>query len=241
MGTSFLQGSFRHHLAGQILVTKKKSRKKEQFMPIKEKEQSTTLPVRWVDRDEMLRSFVARFKDLKGSDTGLPDSKIPGHYKIIMNVFGFDPPKGEGAVNPIGDDAHALIRPKAGFSLGFLKTKPGNGPVLHNHNTNETFMSLGGTWRFTWESSPAHTEFVDLGQYDTISFPPGVPRRFENVTPTPGDTQGLLLAIVDEDAPISQAMPGVLKEFADLASGEMLVLGKDGEPLMTTKSGGFGG
>jgi mannose-6-phosphate isomerase-like protein (cupin superfamily) len=207
-----------------------------------EKELMMTLPVKWVTREEMLSSFVARFNDLKGSDKGLPDSDVPGHYKVILNVFGFDPPSGKGAVNPVGDDASALIHPKAGFSLGFLKTTPGNGPVLHNHNSNETFMPLGGTWRFTWESSPAHTEFVDLGPYDTISFPPGVPRRFENLVPTPGDTQGLLLAIVENDAPVSEAMPGVLKEFADLVSGEMKILAKDGKAVpLTSRKGGFAG
>jgi mannose-6-phosphate isomerase-like protein (cupin superfamily) len=200
-----------------------------------------TLPVKWVSREEMLKSFVARFNDLKGFDTGLPDSAVPGHYKKIFNVFGFEPPKSQSAVNPIGDDASALISPKAGFSLGFLKTTPGNGPVLHNHNTNETFIPLGGTWRFTWESSHAHTEFVDLGAYDTISFPPGVPRRFENLVPTPGDTQGLLLAIVEDDAPESEAMPGVLKEFADLVSGEMKILAKNGEPVPLSKAGSFAG
>jgi mannose-6-phosphate isomerase-like protein (cupin superfamily) len=203
-----------------------------------------TLPVKWVSREEMLRSFVARFNDIKGFDTGLPDSHIPGHYKMVFNVFGFEPPKSAGAVNPVGNDAGgtgALISPKAGFSLGFLKTPPGNGPVLHNHNTNETFMPLGGTWRFTWESSPAHTEFVDLGPYDTISFPPGVPRRFENLAPTPGDTQGLLLAVVGDDAPESEAMPGVLKEFADLVSGEMKVLAKNGEAIPMSKAGSFAG
>jgi hypothetical protein len=103
-------------------------------------------------------------------------------------------------------------------------------------------MPLGGTWRFTWESSPAHTEFVDLGPYDTISFPPGVPRRFENLVPTPGDTQGLLLAIVENDAPVSEAMPGVLKEFADLVSGEMKILAKDGKAVpLTSLKGGFAG
>jgi hypothetical protein len=75
-----------------------------------------TLPVKWVSREEMLKSFVARFNDLKGFDTGLPDSAIPGHYKKIFNVFGFEPPKSQGAVNPIGDDAIPLISPKAGFA-----------------------------------------------------------------------------------------------------------------------------
>jgi mannose-6-phosphate isomerase-like protein (cupin superfamily) len=214
----------------------------ESFRVTTEKELMMTLPVKWVTREEMLSTYVARFRDLKGSDKGLPDSDVPGHYKKIYNVFGFNPPSGKDAVNPVGDDAHALISPKAGFSLGFLKTTPRNGPVLHNHDTNETFMPLGGTWRFTWESSPAHTEFVDLGPYDTISFPPGVPRRFENLEPTPGDTQGLLLAVVGLDAPVSEAMPGVLKEFSDLMSGEMKILAKDGKAVpLTSLKGGFAG
>ncbi|QBR03753.1 cupin domain-containing protein [Paraburkholderia pallida] len=201
-----------------------------------------TLPVRWVSRGEMLGKYVAHFGDLRGSDTGLPDSAIPGHYKKILNVFGFDPPQGDDAVNPVGDDAHALIRPQAGFSLGFLKTTPGNGPVIHNHNTNETFMPLGGTWRFIWESGPDHTEFVDLEPYDVISFPPGVPRRFENLKPTRGEAEGLLLAIVAGDAPVSEAMPGVTQMFKDLASGAVKVLSDDGQSvLLTSSKGGFGG
>jgi hypothetical protein len=73
-----------------------------------------------------------RFNGVKGSDKGLLDSEIPGHYKFILNVFGFDPPEGANAVNPA--TKLPLNSPKAGFSLGFLKTTPGNGPVLHNRN-----------------------------------------------------------------------------------------------------------
>jgi hypothetical protein len=65
-----------------------------------EKELMMTLPVRWITREEMLSSFVARFNDLKGSDKGLPDSDVPGHYKVILNVFGFDPPFGKGVAAP---------------------------------------------------------------------------------------------------------------------------------------------
>jgi len=31
-----------------------------------------------------------------------------------MNVFGFDPPDGADAVNPVGDDTPSAIKPKAG-------------------------------------------------------------------------------------------------------------------------------
>lgn len=86
---------------------------------------------------------------------------------MILNLFGFDPPSGEKAVNPVGNDACALIRTKAGSASAFSKQRHAMVRSF-NHNTNETFVPLGGMWRFTWESSPAHTEFVDLGPCDTI-------------------------------------------------------------------------
>lgn len=201
------------------------------------------LPIRWVAKDEMLSKFVARFKDLKGSSHGLPDSEVEGHHKYIINVFGFQPPEGADSVNPVGNDTPSLISPHAGFSIGFLKAKPHNGPVLHNHNTNETFIVLGGTWRFTWEASPAHNEIIDLEPYDIISFPPGVPRAFENLTPTLGEEQGLVLAVVGEDSPISEAMPGVKQLLMSVAKGDLPTMGSEPDKavLMTTKDGGFGG
>jgi hypothetical protein len=46
----------------------------------------------------------------------------------------------------------------------------------------------------------------------------------ERHQPTPGDNQGLSLAIVEDDAPVSEAMPGILKELSDLMSSEMKIL-----------------
>ena len=147
------------------------------------------------------------------------------------------------AVNPVGDETKAVISPKAGFSVGFLKAKEGNGPVLHNHNTNETFIPMQGRWRFVWEAAPAHDEFLDLGPYDTISFPPGVPRRFECLEPPATYDEGLLLAIVSGDAPISEAMPGVKELLQAVNKGTLPTLSVDPDklPILTTVNGGFGG
>ena len=63
------------------------------------------LPRLYLSRDDMMKR-VARFKDLKGSDGGLPDSKMPGCERTLFNVIGFQPPKnlGEGGVtSPVGD------------------------------------------------------------------------------------------------------------------------------------------
>ena len=64
------------------------------------------LPRIALSRTEMMKR-VARFKDLKGFDGGLPDSKMPGCERTLYNVIGFQPPKGEGGAvtSPVGDDA----------------------------------------------------------------------------------------------------------------------------------------
>ena len=54
-----------------------------------------TLPRVTLSRAEMMKR-VARFKELKGFDGGLPDSKMPGCERTLYNVIGFQPPKGEG-------------------------------------------------------------------------------------------------------------------------------------------------
>src|SRR5215472_12699443 len=97
-----------------------------------------TLPRIALPRAEMMRR-VARFKDLKGFDGGLPDSKMPGCERTLYNVIGFQPPKGKGGAvtSPVGDDAARLaaIKISEGFNLGYCRAKPGHGPMMHNHDT----------------------------------------------------------------------------------------------------------
>jgi hypothetical protein len=124
---------------------------------------------------------VARFADLVGFDGGLPDSKMPGSIRTLYNVIGFQPPAGaRGAVtSPVGDDASRLaaIKISEGFNLGYCRAKPGRGPMMHNHDTNETFIPMTGTWRCSWENEKGEVEFVDLGPLDVVSFPPGAALR----------------------------------------------------------------
>jgi len=89
-----------------------------------------TLFRRGFSRDEM-KKRVARFRDLQGSDGGLPDSNMPGCERTLFNVIGFQPPKGEGdsVTSPVGGDASraAAIPISEGFNLGYCKAKPGHG------------------------------------------------------------------------------------------------------------------
>ncbi len=162
------------------------------------------LPRKRIARKDMMKR-VARFSKLKGFDGGLPDSNMPGCERTLFNVIGFQPPKGEkdGMQSPVGADAArmAAIKISEGFNLGYCKTLPGKGPMLHNHDTNETFIAMTGLWRASWENEKGKLEHVDLKPLDVISFPPGANRRFMNVTKGPKNKESVLMFVIGGDAP----------------------------------------
>ena len=166
-----------------------------------------TLPRITLSRAEMLKR-IARFKDLKGFDGGLPDSKMPGCERTLYNVIGFQPPRIErgGKQSPVGLDAArmAAVKISEGFNLAYCRAKPGKGPMLHNHDTNETFISMTGTWRASWLNGKGKLEHVDLKPLDLISFPPGVIRRFQNVTRGPKNKDSILMVVIAGDTPSSE-------------------------------------
>ncbi len=179
-----------------------------------------TLPRCGVSRTNMLKR-VARFSELKGSDGGLPDSRMKGCIRTLYNVIGFQPPKDAGGAltSPVGDNASRLaaIKISEGFNLGYCRAKPGNGPMMHNHDTNETFIPMTGTWRCSWENEEGAVEHVDLGPLDVVSFPPGVARRFENITNGDANEESILMFVIGGDSPKA--------EFTDQAMGELAAAG----------------
>jgi mannose-6-phosphate isomerase-like protein (cupin superfamily) len=174
------------------------------------------LPRLYLSRAEMEKR-IARFKDLKGSDGGLPDSKMPGCERTLFNVIGFQPPQGigENATSPVGDHAArmAAIKIREGFNLGYCKAKPGHGPEMHNHDTNETFIPMTGTWRASWENEKGEVEYVDLGPLDVVSFPPGMIRRFENVTKGDPNKESILMFVIGGDAPQAEFTDAAMRRL----------------------------
>jgi mannose-6-phosphate isomerase-like protein (cupin superfamily) len=170
--------------------------------------------IRTWSRDEMLKR-VARFKKLKGSDGGLPDSPLPECRRKLYAVIGFQPPmdkKNEATTSPVGEDASSMpaIPIAEGFNLGYCKAKPGKGPLMHNHDTNETFIALTGRWRCEWNEGEAK-ESIDLEPYDVISFPVGVARRFMNVTHDEPGKEHLLMFIIGGDQPQAEFTPAAMQ------------------------------
>src|SRR5215210_5023491 len=166
----------------------------------------------WSREDMMKR--IARFRSLKGSDGGLPDSKLPECRRKLYAVIGFQPPQTEDASvsSPVGADASAMpaISIAEGFNLGYCKAKPGKGPLMHNHDTNETFIPMTGKWRCEWNEGEA-IESVDLDPYDVISFPTGVARRFMNVTYDEPGKEHLLMFIIGGNQPQAEFTPDAMQ------------------------------
>src|SRR5687767_8074348 len=173
-------------------------------------------------RNEMLKR-VARFKKLKGSDGGLPDSPLPECRRKLYAVIGFQPPitDSPAATSPVGDDASSkpAIPIAEGFNLGYCKAKPGKGPLMHNHDTNETFIALTGRWRCEWNEGEAK-ESIDLEPYDVISFPVGVARRFMNVTYDEPGKEHLLMFIIGGDQPQAEFTPDAMRRCEAFATGK---------------------
>lgn len=179
-----------------------------------------TLPRRGLSREEMMKR-VAFFDNLRGFDGGLPDSKMQGCIRTLYNVIGFQPPAGEGGAvtSPVGEEAArmAAIKISEGFNLGYCRARPGNGPMMHNHDTNETFIPMTGTWRCSWENEAGEVDYVDVGPLDVVSFPAGCARRFENVTKGNPNEEAILMFVIGGDGPKA--------EFTDKAMDELVAAG----------------
>src|ERR671928_999608 len=178
--------------------------------------------IRTLSREDMLKR-VARFRKLKGSDGGLPDSPLPECRRKLYAVIGFQPPvdRASGAAtSPVGDDASSMpaIAIAEGFNLGYCKAKPGKGPLMHNHDTNETFIAMTGRWRCEWNEGEA-MEWVDLDPYDVISFPVGVARRFMNVTYDEPGKEHLLMFIIGGNQPQAEFTPAAMARCEAFARG----------------------
>lgn len=163
---------------------------------------------------EML-ACVARYKELKRCDTGLPDMALPEGQRAFYNVLGFEQPMESGQYSPFGDAAKAPISHlKAGFGLSFIAAEAGKGVLMHAHDTVETFIPMKGTWKVEWEGDKGNEEVV-LEPLDFVAVPVGVHRRFECVTPAIGEIEGLLLAMVGGDSPAAEPAPAAIERMIE--------------------------
>lgn len=144
------------------------------------------MPVKTVSMAEM-EQRVARFDQLKYPADRYPDSQMEGHVRKNYLVVG------TGLQVEGGKDPMSAIPIEEGFQMSYVAAKPGNGPFLHNHDTNETFVAIKGRWRVIWGAD--EDQSIELNELDVCSVMPFVPRRFINLEPGEGREEGLLMAI----------------------------------------------
>lgn len=169
-----------------------------------------------ISMEEMKRR-VALFANLKPSSRPLVDAVLPQYHREIYQIIGGGVIEDPTMRPPIGAD---------GFHLSIVRCGPGKGTGLHNHKTVEVFMPLTGKWSVIW-GDEGESE-LQIGQYDTVSIPPGVLRGFRNDSAE----EALLLALVGGDDPGRVAwVPSVLeavkqKGFGLDEKGQIMELAK---------------
>ena len=177
-----------------------------------------TIPVVRPSTEE-IHKCVARYKDLRRNEGGLPDADLPGYKRTFLNIMGFKPPEGEGAgqrvFSPVPDNMRAHISHlQPGFGMAFVQAAPGNGVMMHVHDTNETFMVIDGKWRMSWEGDKGN-ESVELEPLDVVSFPPFVQRQFHCLSVPAGKEKGMILGVIGGDQPSVEYSPESVKMMVE--------------------------
>ncbi|MDF3313154.1 hypothetical protein P3H15_50505 [Rhodococcus sp. T2V] len=142
---------------------------------------------------EAVLERIARFDELQYNPERYPDNGRDGNAKKIFTVLG---PGLE--VNNAGDSLPA-IPIEEGFNITYVQVKPGNGPSLHVHDGNETFIPVNGRWKIIFGSKEEHS--IELGPLDCIAVPAYLPRRFVNITVGTPDEENILIAVLAGSRP----------------------------------------
>jgi uncharacterized RmlC-like cupin family protein len=141
-----------------------------------------------VSPDEM-NARTARFKKLDSYQTQQANNGIPQPVleKIAARrVYPVMVPK-----DYTGRSAAAPLKGLPGLAVTIAECPPGDGPGLHNHETTtENFFCLNGKFEIAWGDNGENS--IMLEPLDMVSVPPGVHRRFRNVS---DETARLLVMI----------------------------------------------
>ena len=138
---------------------------------------------------------IARFKDLKPQSSSYDaEVGIPAEVYETMTartLYLLMSPEDQGG--PMAQAPAVVTQDK--MSVIIAECPPGDGPLLHAHQfTRETFMCLDGRFKIQWGDEGENQ--IELDKYDMIAVPPGVVRRFENIS----DETGRLLVWINGDS-----------------------------------------
>jgi mannose-6-phosphate isomerase-like protein (cupin superfamily) len=132
-----------------------------------------------ISNEEMLKR-IARFAELMPMDY----SQMKGAADSAPRSM-----RGFSVIGHVTKTAPAIAA-EHGFTLAFNQVQPGKGSPLHSHSVVEVFVPLSGKWKFFWGEDGKGE--IELGPWDTISFPAGLMEGFRNIS----DQEGTLLVIL---------------------------------------------
>jgi quercetin dioxygenase-like cupin family protein len=131
--------------------------------------------------DQIKRTRVAHFKDLKPFPLAFVDSLLPDGRKTNLKVIGKGVVQNPDMVPPINDDH--------GFTVSYIVVPPGGGAGLHTHRTAEIFIPINGRMHVLIGDEKEEIVLDPLG---VISVPVELMRGFRNYN----DFDLTILAIV---------------------------------------------
>lgn len=125
-----------------------------------------------ISTEEMERTRVARFKDLKPYKVAYIDAVLPEYQRENLKVIGRGVSERADQIAPITGDHE--------FSMTLVKMEPGGGVAPHAHPTSEVFMPLNAPCTVLWGDTENDAKQIELQPWDTMSVPIGEMRWFKN-------------------------------------------------------------
>ena len=124
-----------------------------------------------VSLEQIMQTFVGRFKDKKPDWAAFEDAKIEGFKRAQHRFIGAG---GSGKYT----DSSAI--PARGFTLSIMYVEPGQGNASHTHEVEEVFFVLEGFLNVFVEDEKGNRLETRLGKWECVSCPPGVIHGYIN-------------------------------------------------------------
>jgi oxalate decarboxylase/phosphoglucose isomerase-like protein (cupin superfamily) len=121
--------------------------------------------------EEIMKSYVGRFRDRKPDWAAFEDAKIEGYKRAQHRFIGAG---GSGKHND------AAIIPAKNFTLSIMYVEPGQGNAAHTHEVEEVFFVLQGFLDVFVEDENGKRVIERLGPWECISCPAGVIHGYQN-------------------------------------------------------------
>ncbi len=121
--------------------------------------------------EEIMDTYVARFRDRKPDWEAFEDAKIEGFRRAQHRFIGAG---GSGK----HCDPNAI--PARAHTLSIMYVEPGQGNAPHTHEVEETFFVLKGLLEVFVEDEDGRRLSTRLGPWECITCPPGVIHGYDN-------------------------------------------------------------